>query len=100
MREEEFIRFYKKERKLKNLKKAKEEIYFFWSVLMEVLKEEKVMFKNWGKFEVKNVKARKVKIPNEKKAFYTSPKKVLSFKCGTGLRERINKMSEKGEING
>jgi hypothetical protein len=46
MREEEFIRFYKKERKLKNLKKAKEEIYFFWSVLMEVLKEEKVMFKN------------------------------------------------------
>ncbi|WP_304158772.1 HU family DNA-binding protein [Fusobacterium ulcerans] len=100
MREEEFIRFYKKERKLKNLKKAKEEIYFFWSVLMEVLKEEKVMFKNWGKFEVKNVKARKVKIPNEKKAFYTSLKKVLSFKCGTGLRERINKMSEKGEING
>ena len=100
MREEEFIRFYKKERKLKNLKKAKEEIYFFWSVLMEVLKEEKVMFKNWGKFEVKNVKARKVKIPNEKKAFYTSSKKVLSFKCGTGLRERINKMSEKGEING
>lgn len=100
MREEEFIRFYKKERRLKNLKKAKEEIYFFWSVLMEVLKEEKVMFKNWGKFEVKNVKARKVKIPNEKKAFYTSPKKVLSFKCGTGLRERINKMSEKGEING
>ena len=100
MREEEFIRFYKKERKLKNLKKAKEEIYFFWSVLMEVLKEEKVMFKNWGKFEVKNVKTRKVKIPNEKKAFYTSPKKVLSFKCGTGLRERINKMSEKGEING
>ena len=67
---------------------------------MEVLKEEKVMFKNWGKFEVKNVKARKVKIPNEKKAFYTSLKKVLSFKCGTGLRERINKMSEKGEING
>ena len=100
MREEEFIRFYKKERKLKNLKKAKEEIYFFWSVLMEVLKEEKVMFKNWGKFEVKIVKARKVKIPNEKKAFYTSPKKVLSFKCGTGLRERINKMSDKGEING
>ncbi|WP_462424391.1 hypothetical protein [Fusobacterium ulcerans] len=64
MREEEFIRLYKKERKLKNLKKAKEEIHFFWSVLMEVLKEEKVMFKNWGKFEVKNVKARKVKIPS------------------------------------
>lgn len=99
MREEEFIKFYKKERKLKNLKEAREEVYFFWSVLMEALKEEKVMFKNWGRFEVKNVKARKVKIPNEKKAFYTSPKKVLSFKCGTGLRERINKISEKGEIN-
>ena len=67
---------------------------------MEVLKEEKVIFKNWGKFEVKNVKARKVKIPNEKNAFYTSPKKVLSFKCGTGLRERINNICEKGETNG
>ncbi len=99
MREEEFITFYKKEKKLKKLEEAREEVYFFWSVLMEVLKKEKVIFKNWGKFEVKNVRERRIKIPNSEEVFYTLPKKVLSFKCGAGLRERINKICEKGEIN-
>lgn len=40
MREEEVIRFYKKEKKLKSLKEAEEKIELFWSALMEALKKE------------------------------------------------------------
>lgn len=95
MKEENFKRFYKKEKNLKNLKEAEEKIELFWAALMEALKRnEKVIFKNWGKFEIKEVKSRKVKIPNKEFFFNTLPKKVMIFRCGKGLRERINKIGE------
>ena len=60
-------------------------------VLIEALKQDgKVMFKDWGKFEVKEVKSRKVKTPAKEGIFYTLPKKVMAFKCGNALRARIN----------
>lgn len=92
MREEEVIRFYKKEKKLKSLKEAEEKIELFWSALMEALnKEGRVVFKDWGIFEVKEIKPRRVKIPNKKETIYTSAKKVMTFKCGNALRENLNK---------
>jgi len=91
MKEKNFIKLYKKEKNLKNYEEAKREIDFFWSVLIEALKQDgKVMFKDWGKFEVKEVKSRKVKTPAKEGIFYTLPKKVMAFKCGNALRARIN----------
>lgn len=50
-----------------------------------------MVFKDWGIFEVKEIKPRRVKIPNKKETIYTSAKKVMTFKCGNALRENLNK---------
>ena len=65
MTEGEFIRFYKKRNKSKNHKEVKEKIDLFWKVLQKALDEEnKITFKNWGTFEQKEVRSRKIVIPN------------------------------------
>lgn len=91
MREGEFKKFYKRENNLNSLKEAEKKIELFWSALIETLKQnKKVVFRNYGRFEIKEVKSRKIKIPNIKEIYYTKSKKVMVFKCGNKLRERIN----------
>lgn len=91
MTEKEFIRLCRDNLNLKSDSEAKERVELFWLAITETLKhEKKVVFKDWGVFEKKEVKPRKVVIPTIKDEFYTEPKKIIRFKCGKGLRARVN----------
>ena len=90
MTETEFIKFYKKE--------AKEKIDNFWKALFKAIDEDKkVVFKNWGIFEEKDVKSRKIVIPKHPKEIYTQPKKVLKFRAGEGLKNSVSRRGESSE---
>lgn len=91
MREMELLKEYKKVRKLKNLRTAKERVDIFWETLGDILKEgEKVTFKGWGSFEVKERKAKIFYNPKTKKAEKISACKKIVFKQGKLLKERLN----------
>ena len=91
MKETELIREYRRIRELKNLKTAKEKIEIFWETLADILKEgEKVAFKGWGSFEVKEIKERIFNNPKTKKAEKISASKKIVFKQGKGLKRRFN----------
>ena len=91
MTEGKFIRFYKKRNALKNQQEVKEKIDLFWNTLLKVLNEgEKVTFKNWGTFEQKEVRSRKIVIPKMDKVGYTKAKKKIRFKAGAGLQDIVN----------
>ena len=91
MKEKEFLYLCKETLKLKSFKEAKEREALFWAVIKKALeKDKRVVFKDWGVFEMKDVKSRKVIVPTLDGEFYTEPKKVIKFLCGKGLRERVN----------
>lgn len=91
MTEGEFIKFYKKRNHSKSQRETKERIDLFWNTILKVLNEgEKVTLKNWGIFEMKEVKSRKIIIPKLDKAAYTKAKKKIRFKIGAGLENIIN----------
>ena len=91
MTEGEFIRFYKKRNKIKNYKVVKEKIDLFWSVLLKALDEDKkVILKNWGVFEKRERKVRKVLVPTWEKAQYIKPKEIVKFRAGKSLIEIAN----------
>ena len=86
MTEGKFIRFYKKRNKIKSHKKVKEKIDLFWNVLLKALEEDKkVVFKDWGVFEKREIKSRKIKVPMWEEERYTDPKEVIKFRAGKGL---------------
>ena len=73
MKEAEFIKFYKERNEIKSKKEAKEKIDSFWNALFKAVSEEKrVMFKDWGVFEEKDVKSRKIVIPRQLHADFVS----------------------------
>ena len=68
MRETDFIKEYKVKRNLKNIRTAKEKIEVFWETVADVLKEnERLAFKGWGNFGVKETKEKLLKTDNQKK---------------------------------
>ncbi|MHD0316787.1 HU family DNA-binding protein [Fusobacterium sp. THCT1E2] len=92
MTEGEFIRFYKKRNHLKNQKEVKKRIDLFWNTLLKVLDEgKKVTFKNWGTFEQKEVKSRKIMITRINKSGYTKAKNKIRFRAGSGLQDIVNR---------
>ena len=91
MTEAEFIRFYKKRNNIKNNREAREKIELFWNALLKALNEDKkVLFKDWGAFEHKEVKPRKIMTPKMDKTAYTKGKKTIKFKVGRGLQDMVN----------
>ena len=91
MTEGKFIRFYKKRNNSKSHKEVREKIDLFWDVLFEALNEDgKVSLKNWGVFEKKEVKARKIVTPQMKEAVTIEAKKKIRFRTGTGLQDAVN----------
>ncbi|WP_339008507.1 HU family DNA-binding protein [Fusobacterium varium] len=91
MTEGKFIRFYKERNDLKSQQEVKEKIDLFWNTLLKVLNEgEKVTFKNWGTFEQKEVRSRKIVIPKIDKVGFTKAKKKIRFKAGAGLQDIVN----------
>lgn len=98
MTEGEFIKFYKKRNKNKNHEEVKKEIDRFWATLLKALNENgPVTFKNWGTFEKKVVKSRKVITPKIEKTIYTEPKEVIRFKAGKGMKDLMIKGSDSHE---
>ena len=95
MTETEFIKFYKERNSIRNKEEAKRKVDNFWNALLKAISEDKkVIFKNWGIFEEKDVKSRRIVIPKQKKEGYTKPKKVLKFRAGEGLIKFVNKRGE------
>lgn len=91
MKEKDFIKAYKEERRLKNLKEAQNRINTFWETMEEILHEDKkLVFKGWGIFEIKPVRAREYCDPRIKKIKKTEPKNKLVFRQGKTLKENIN----------
>ena len=91
MKEGEFIKFYKERNLSRNYKEVKEKIDLFWNAILKALDEGgKVSLKNWGVFEKKEVKARKIVIPQMKEAVIIDAKEKIRFKAGIGLRNMIN----------
>ena len=91
MTEKEFIKFYKRRNFSRNHKEAKEKIDLFWNAILKALDEDgKVVLKNWGRFEKKEVKSRKVVLPQMKEAVIIDAKEKIRFKAGIGLRNMIN----------
>lgn len=98
MTEKEFIKFYRERNNGKNSKEIKNQISLFWNVLLKALDEDKkVLFKDWGIFEKKEVKSRKIIIPNFEEIFYTEPKEVIKFRMGLGFKDFINKNGDVDE---
>ena len=75
MTEGEVIRFYKKRNRIKSHK---------------LVKEKKVALQNWGVFEKRKRKARKVLMPMWEEAGYTEPKEAVKFRAGKSLIEIAN----------
>ena len=91
MKEGEFIKFYKERNLSRNYKEVKEKIDLFWNAVLKALDEDgKVSLKDWGVFEKKEVKARKIVIPQMKEAVIIDAKEKIRFKAGIGLRNMIN----------
>ena len=91
MKETDFIREYRKKRELKNLKVAKEKVEIFWETLVDILKEdEKLIFKGWGSFEIKEIKERVFNNPKTKKSEKISATNKIVFKQGKALKKKFN----------
>lgn len=98
MKEADFIKLYRKRSGDKDKKTAKEKVDRFWTMLFRALEvEDKVKFKDWGLFEIKEMKPRKIVVPVSAEAIYTKPKKTIKFRTGKGLLKLIN--NESGDNN-
>lgn len=94
MKETDFIKLYKKRSGDKDKKTAKEKVDRFWTMLFKALEEEeKVKIKDWGVFENKEMRSRKIIVPVSIDAIYTKPKKTIKFRAGKGLIDLINNES-------
>ena len=91
MTEGEFIRFYKKRNLSRSYKEVKEKIDIFWTVLLKALDEDgKVLLKDWGAFEKKEVAPRKIMTPRMEKERVTKAREKIRFRTGTGLKTFVN----------
>ena len=91
MKETDFIREYRKKRELKNLKVAKEKVETFWETLTDILKEdEKLIFKGWGSFEIKEIKERIFNNPRTKKSEKIPATNKIVFKQRKTLKKKFN----------
>ena len=91
MTEGEFIRFYKKRNLSRSYKEVKEKIDIFWTVLLKALDEDgKVLLKDWGAFEKKEVAPRKIMTPRMEKERVTKAGEKIKFRTGIGLKTLVN----------
>ncbi|AVQ31924.1 MAG: HU family DNA-binding protein [Fusobacterium varium] len=91
MKEIEFIKELKEKRELRSMKIAKNKVDIFWEGIVDVLKtNEKLEFKGWGKFEVKETKERIFSNPRTKKIEKIPAQKKITFKQGKNLKRSFN----------
>ena len=91
MKEGEFIKFYKERNLSRNYKEVKEKIDLFWNAVLKALDEDgKVLLKDWGVFEKKEVSPRKIMTPRMEKERVTKTREKIRFRTGTGLKNLVN----------
>ena len=94
MTEKEFLTLYKERRNLKSIREAKERLDSFWKALFDVLDvEEKVIIKDWGIFEKREVKPRKILNLATRKMMMTEEKKVIKFKPRMKMIDKVNELN-------
>ena len=94
MTEKEFTKNYlnsfKKEGRLKNVGEAKKRIEVFFDALQEALeKDGKVIFKDWGKFEIKEREERNYGNPKTQERIVIPSKKVFKFTVGKKFADKV-----------
>lgn len=94
MTEKEFMKMYlesfKLDGRLKNIGEAKQRVKVFFDTLKQVIdKDEKVIFKDWGKFEIEHREQRTYGNPRTKERIVIPAKRVLKFTVGKKFAERV-----------
>lgn len=101
MGEKEFLKLYMKERGLKNLDEAKEKIDTFWKTVKGALERgEKVKFKDWGNFDMKDIRPRRIVELKTKRDMIIPGSRKIKFSSGKGLIKSIHNEIEEGKIEG
>ena len=91
MTEKEFLTLYKERRNLKSMREAKERFEDLWQALFGALdRDEKVIIKDWGIFELKLQKPKKRFNFVTGEVVDTEEKKVIKFKPREKLLEKVN----------
>ena len=94
MTEKEFLTLYKERRNLKSIREAKERLDSFWKALFDVLEEEeKVIIKDWGIFEKREVKPRKILNLATREMMVTEEKKVIKFRPRMKMIDKVNELN-------
>ena len=92
MIEAKFLELYKKKRKLKNIKEAKKKLELFWDVIFTgIALEKKVTVKDFGTFEVKKLKSRKIYNIHKNSLYMTKERTALKFKVKNEFMKIVNK---------
>lgn len=90
MTEKEFLLLYKERRNLKSMREAKEIFETFWLSLTEILdQDEKIIIKDWGIFEKKLLKSKRVFNISTKEIITTEDKKVIKFRPREKMLEKL-----------
>lgn len=88
MNKKEFMLELRKKLGIKDLEIIESKVNNFWDSWFETLKEnKKLTIKDFGKFEIKDVKPRKVVSPYGE--FITNLSKKIRFTAGKELREML-----------
>ena len=91
MTEAEFLELYKKKRKLKNIKEAKEKLELFWYVIFTgIAPEKKVIVKDFGTFEAKKLKPRKIYDIHKNSLYMTKERTAVRFRVKNNFTEKVN----------
>ena len=94
MNSKEFLTLYKERRNLKSIREAKKRVDSFWKALFDVLEEEeKVIIKDWGIFEKKEIKPRKILNLATREMMITEEKKVIKFKPRMKMIDKVNELN-------
>ena len=93
MKEKEFLTLYKERRNLKSIREAKERLDSFWKALFDVLEEDKVIIKDWGIFEKREVKSRKILNLATREMMMTEEKKVIKFRPRMKMIDKVNELN-------
>ena len=92
MTKKEFIELYKEIGKFETKKEAEEKLEAFLTAVETVLeKKDEISFLGFGKFEAVDRAERETRNPQTGKMMKVPAKKVVKFKPGKALAEKVNK---------
>ena len=92
MTEVKFLEIYKKRKNLKSIYESKEKLELFWKVVFAGLaQDKKVIVKDFGVFEIKKLKPRKIYDIHKNIFFMTKERTALKFKVKNGFMKKLSK---------